>query len=154
MMPAVPAVRVAAAGYVHASTRLLETTVEIHIRAHDIKVTKALRAHLGLRLRFALTRFGDRIGRVSVDLSAVQERHGSAEKLCRIAVTVRRCVKVQETNADVFAAVDRAVDRAARSIARAIEQENLRPGGAGPGHDTVSQPRFRHAESQTRSRRA
>jgi len=40
--------------------------MKIQIRARDIKVTKALRAHVELQLGFALSRFGEHIGQVAV----------------------------------------------------------------------------------------
>jgi putative sigma-54 modulation protein len=97
--------------------------MKIQIRAQDIKVTKALKAHVELRLGFALSRFGEKIGHVAVELSTSDERSDRTEKRCRIAVSLPRCVKVQETDADVFAAVDRAAVRAARSVAHAIDQD-------------------------------
>ena len=104
--------------------------MKIHIRASDIRVTKALRSHVELRLGFALSRFGEHIGHVAVHLSRSEERSDRAEKRCRIVVGLPRHVKVQETDADLFAAVARAADRAARSVAHAIDQDRtqtLRP---------------------------
>lgn len=100
--------------------------MQIVIQARDIKVTKALRAHVELRLGLALSRFGERVGRVAVNLSNSEEHHSKPKKCCQIVLGLRRYVKVQETDADVFVAVDRAVDRAARSVAHAIEQEPAR----------------------------
>jgi len=106
--------------------------MKIQIRARDVKVTKALRAHVELRLGFALSRFGEQIGRVTVHFSNSEEHHSSPEKRCRIVVDLQRSVKVQETDADVFAAVTRAADRVARSVAHAIEQEHQRAENVAP----------------------
>ena len=100
--------------------------MKIQIRARDISVTRALQAHVELRLGFALSRFGERIGHVAVDLSMAAEHSDVPEILCRISVSLPRRVKVQETHADLFAAVNRAATRAARSVALAIEQEEER----------------------------
>ena len=116
--------------------------MKIQIRAHDIKVTKALKAHVELRLGFALSRFGALIGRVSVHLSDSDEPGASREKRCRIAVGLPGCVKVQETDADVFMAVARAAEHAARSVGHALEQARTRaPGTSQPWKDTKPRPR-------------
>ena len=100
--------------------------MKIQIRARDIKVTRALKAHVELRLGFALSRFREKIGHVAVHFSKSDERRDRKEKRFRIAVILPRRVKVQETDADLFSAVDRAAARAARSVAHAIEQEAAR----------------------------
>ena len=97
--------------------------MKIKIRARDVNITKALRSHVELRLGFALSRFGEHIGDVAVELSKSDEHRDHLEKRCRIAVSLPRGVKVQETDVDVFAAVNRAADRAARSVAHAIERD-------------------------------
>ncbi|MBI5511545.1 MAG: HPF/RaiA family ribosome-associated protein [Deltaproteobacteria bacterium] len=101
-----------------------------------MRLTKSLRAHVELRLGFALGRFGDQIDRIAVHLSNSDERRDVGEKRCRIAVGLPRCVKVQETDADLFSAVARAADRMGRSVARAIEQERTRtPSNTHPWKD-------------------
>jgi ribosomal subunit interface protein len=98
--------------------------MKIQIRARDLEMTEALRSHVERRLGLALGRFGERIERVAVHLSnAEQSPDGSKENRCRIVVGLPRRVKVQETDADVLAAVDRATDRAARKVARVLDRE-------------------------------
>ena len=98
--------------------------MKIQIRARDLEVTDALRAHVELRLGLALGRFGERIDRVAVHLSNSEENaDGTPANRCRIIVGLPRRVKVQETDGDVRAAVDRAADRAARSVARVLDRE-------------------------------
>ena len=116
--------------------------MKIQIRAHDIKITKELKDHIELRLGFALSRFGAQIGRVSVHLSDSDELGAVKEKRCRIAVGLPRCVKVQETDPDVFTAVARAADRAARSVGQAIAQaRTTAPGSPQSWKDTKPRPR-------------
>jgi len=86
-------------------------------------VTKALREHLKIRLGIAMSRFGERVGRVTVNLSEVEESHLRA---CGITVGMKQCVKVQWEDADMFTAIDRAVDRAGRAVAHAVEKEHDR----------------------------
>ena len=107
--------------------------MKIQVRARDVRLTNSLRAHVELHLGFALSRFGEQVDRVVVQLSNSDERGEGVEKRCRIAVGLPRWVKVQETDADLFSAVARAADRIGRSVARAIEQQRV-------GAPTHSQP--------------
>ena len=100
--------------------------MQIQIRARDIKVTKALKDHVKYHLGFALSRFGEQIGRVVVHLSNSEVHHSAAEKQCKITVGLQRCVKVQETDADVFEAVARAAVRASRFVRLALAREHER----------------------------
>jgi ribosome-associated translation inhibitor RaiA len=71
-----------------------------------------------------LGRFGEQIDRITVHLSNSEKgRDGSKQNRCRVVVGLPRRVKVQETDADVIAAVDRAADRAARKVARLLDRE-------------------------------
>ncbi|MBN1962949.1 MAG: ribosome-associated translation inhibitor RaiA [Deltaproteobacteria bacterium] len=99
--------------------------MKIHIQARNVKVTKALQAHVELQLGFALSRYSEYIKHVTVHLLKSEEQRDSKEKLCRITVGLQRCIKVQETDTDVFAAITRATDRVTRSIAYAIKQEHI-----------------------------
>ncbi len=115
--------------------------MRIRIRARDVRVTRALRAHVELRLAFALSRFGAQVGQVAVHLSTSDERRDRAESLCRIWVRLPRAVKVQETDKDLFAAVDRAASRVARSVAHAIEHDRtLSYSLAQPGKEKRPRP--------------
>jgi ribosome hibernation promoting factor len=94
--------------------------VRIQIRERNLKLTGDLRAHVERRLGFALGRFAARIGRVTVRLSGTR----GADKRCEIEVgLLPKSVTVEDTDADLFAAVDHAARRVSRSIARALERE-------------------------------
>ena len=97
--------------------------ITIHIDP-QFQVTPALRVHLERRLGLALGRFGDQIGRVRVRFSEAEARSGAGHKRCRIQIGLRpRKVDVEDSDADLFAAVNNAVDRASRSVARALERD-------------------------------
>ena len=103
------------------------TKIEIHQR--HIEITDVLRVHVQDRLGLALGRFADRIGRVVVRFSHADRHPSGAEKRCQIEVGLRsRSIDVEDTDADLFAAVNHATDRASRSVARALEWE--RPASA------------------------
>ncbi len=95
--------------------------MKIHIRERNIEVTEDLRAHVERRLGFALGRFGERIGRVVVRFA---DADGHLDRRCQIEVGLRpTIVRVEDRDADLFAAVDHAADRLSRSVARALERE-------------------------------
>jgi putative sigma-54 modulation protein len=98
--------------------------MKIHIRKRNIEVTKILRAHVESRLRLALGRFGERIGRVTVRFSDTDGRRSALDKRCQIDVGLRpRSVQVEDMDVDLFVAVDHATDRVSRSVARALQRE-------------------------------
>jgi len=89
----------------------------------DVDVTAVLRDHVERRLGLALARFADQIGRVTVRFSHADGDPSGAHMRCRIEVGLRpQRLDVEDTDADLFAAVNHATERASRSVARAFEQ--------------------------------
>ena len=94
--------------------------MQLDIRGHNL--TPAVMDHVERRLRFALSRFGDRIRQIAVRLGGPNGPRGGADKRCRVVVTLRPSgeVVVEDTAPDVSMAIDRGADRAQRAVARAI----------------------------------
>ena len=85
---------------------------------------EVLRAHVQRRLDFALSGLGDRIASVVVRLSRPEPRRASTPSRCQLEVVLRpRNVRAEDTDADLFVAVDNAALRLSRSVARALERE-------------------------------
>ena len=96
--------------------------MKIQIPKCDVDVTVVLRDHVERRLGLALARFADQIGRVIVRFSHADSDASGAHTRCRIEVGMRpQRVDAEDTDADLFAAVNHATDRVARSVARALE---------------------------------
>jgi len=76
------------------------------------------------RLRFALTRFGGRVGRVKVRISDVNGPRGGIDKCCRICAEIVPfdTVVLEEVDAELHAAIDRAADRLGGSFARRLKR--------------------------------
>ena len=76
------------------------------------------------RLGFALGRFADRIGRVTVRLSDVNGPRGGVDQRCQLIVAVQRRPPVIVEAADVHAhaALDHAAERAARAVDRSLKR--------------------------------
>jgi len=100
--------------------------MKIQIPQCDVDVTAGLRDHVERRLGLALARFADQIGRVTVRFSHADGDASGVHTRCRIEVGLRpRRLDVEDTDLDLFAAVNHATDRASRSVARALEQQRL-----------------------------
>lgn len=98
--------------------------MQIDIQARGFVLTEGLRAHVEHRLRFALTRFQDRVARIAVRLTDVNGPRGGVDKRCHLQVRLSGLpgIVIQDTEADLYVAVDRATDRAARTLGRYLER--------------------------------
>ena len=97
--------------------------MNIRILKCDVDVTDVLRVHVERRLGLALARFADRIGRVLVRFSYADGDANGGHKRCHIEVGLRpQRLDVEDTDVDLFAAVNHATERASRSVARAVAQ--------------------------------
>ena len=96
--------------------------MQIDIQSQGFALTDALREYAERRLRFALARVGDRIRRVRVRLADVNGPRGGIDKACSIQVTLNglAAVMTEDTEADLYLAIDRAADRTGRSVARRV----------------------------------
>ena len=116
--------------------------MRIDIQGRGFSLTAPLLDHAQQRLRFALTRSGDRIKRVVVRLGDTNGPRGGEDKFCRIQVVLDHAppVLIEDTGADLYAVIDRATERAGRNVAKHVERrrENARlampqPPAAQPG---------------------
>ena len=120
--------------------------VELIIRNADL--AKILRNYADRRLHFALSRFGDRVDRVMVTVSESSEGERTSEKHCSIRVDLKPFGQVfaQETDPDVYAAIDRAAGRIGRLLALRLERNTempraaSRPGRPKPGEERRPTP--------------
>ena len=96
--------------------------MQIDIQSRGFALTDALREYAERRLRFALARVGDRIRRVRVRLADVNGPRGGIDKACSIQVTLNGLASVmtEDTEADLYLAIDRAAARTGRSVARLV----------------------------------
>ena len=96
--------------------------MQINIQARDFSLTKALRSHVERRIGFALSTRYDRIGRIQVRLFDINGPRGGNDKCCRLQVVMpgQADVVIADTQADLYAAIDRAADRAGRVVSRRL----------------------------------
>ena len=113
--------------------------MNIEIRTQHLDLADALQGYVKRRLRFCLSRFRPRLGLITVRLSDINGPRGGVDKCCRIIAEVvpSGSVVLEETDADLYAAIDRAVDRVGRSLTRHLkwtrelgtERESIRKEG-------------------------
>lgn len=97
--------------------------VELRIRNTDL--ASVLRNYADRRLRFALSRFGDRVGRVVVTLSKFDGAEQSIAKSCHITAELRPFgqVATREVDPNLYTAIDRAVGRLGRLFASRLGRD-------------------------------
>jgi len=98
--------------------------MQIDIKTHRFPLTDALQSHAQRRLQYALSSIDETIQRVVVRLSDVNGPRGGKDKRCRLQLVLSGLpdVIVEDTQADLYAAIDRASDRAGRTLLRRLER--------------------------------
>jgi len=97
----------------------------IDIQARNFSLTHALREHIERRLGFALSSRDEYIQRIMVRLSDINGPRGGEDKCCRIHVVLPQLtdVVIEDTEVDMYAAIDRATDRAGRTVTRRLARQ-------------------------------
>ena len=113
--------------------------MHIDIQARNFSLTNALRGHVERRLGYALSSRNDQIQRVLVRLSDINGPRGGEDKCCHIQVVLPQLadVVIEDTEVDMYTAIDRAADRAGRTVGRRLARQRdhgrLRQRTAPPG---------------------
>jgi ribosomal subunit interface protein len=96
--------------------------MKIEMQARHFSLSKALRKHIKRRLGFALCAGKEQIQRVLVRLSDTNGPRGGADKSCKIQLVLPRIpdIVVEDTEANLYAAIDRAANRAGRTLRRRL----------------------------------
>ena len=96
--------------------------MNIQIHAQDFSLTAGLREHVTRRLAYALNHGPDDISRVVVRLSDVNGPRGGVDKRCGIEIRLKGtpAVTIEDTEADLYVAIDRAAERAGRTLDRRL----------------------------------
>jgi putative sigma-54 modulation protein len=112
----------------------MEDRMKIDIETSNFPLTEALHSYAERRLRSAVTRCGERIRKVAMRLSDVNGPRGGADKRCRLQAVLAGLpdVVIEDTQADLYVAIDRATGRARRSLVRRIKRRQtlLRQGSS------------------------
>lgn len=99
--------------------------MQIEIQARNFSLTQALRNHVERRLDFALSIHHEHIQRIAVRLSDINGPRGGNDKCCQIQVVLPQLtdVIVEDTESNLYTAIDRAADRASRTVARRLARQ-------------------------------
>jgi ribosomal subunit interface protein len=104
------------------NNRKLENTMQIEIQARNFSLTEALRGHIQRRLGFALSTRYEHIKRILVRLSDINGPRGGNDKCCLIQVVLpgQADVVIEDTESNLYVAIDRAADRVSRTVTRRL----------------------------------
>ena len=96
--------------------------MQISFWTQGFDLTAGLRQHAERRLRFAVGWASDNVSKVSVRLSDINGPRGGNDKRCQVRVSLpgAREVVIEETDPDLYSAIDRAADRTERTVARRL----------------------------------
>lgn len=98
--------------------------MRLEMRGVNFDLADDLKHHIERRLGYALSRFADRIDRLSVHLADINGPRGGIDKRCRIAVNLvpRGAVMVEGTGDNPFTLISDSAKRARRSVRRLLER--------------------------------
>lgn len=107
--------------------------MQIDIQARNFSLTKALRSHVERRMRFALGTRDEHILRVKVRLSDINGVRGGVDKCCHIQVVLPHLpdVVIEDTELNMYEAIDRASDRASCTISRKLARQRVNSRSSG-----------------------
>lgn len=98
--------------------------MKIYIQSQGFELTQGLRSHIERRIHFSLSWAAENIRTVTVRLSDQNATRGGIDKRCRFLVSLNGAadVVISETQADMYAAIDRAAERTGRTISRILSR--------------------------------
>jgi putative sigma-54 modulation protein len=112
--------------------------MQIELRIRNTDLTNVLRSYAERRLRFALSRFGDRVGQVVVIVSELESADDGIATSCHISADLSPFgqVAARETAPDLYAAIDRAASRLGRLFTSRLgrAKDAVQESGATGGH--------------------
>jgi len=104
--------------------------MQIDIQALHFSLTEPLRKHAERRIHFALACCDDAVSSVVMRLSSINGPHkassdGSEDKHCHLQIVLPGIsdVVIEDTQTDMYVAINRATDRARRTVIRKINRQ-------------------------------
>jgi len=98
--------------------------MHIEIQARHFPATRAMRTYIERRAGFALGTCYRHIKRILVRLSDINGPRGGNDKRCQVEVILpgQPAVVIEDTEADLYVAIDRATSRAGRTVLRRLRR--------------------------------
>ncbi len=107
--------------------------MQIDIQARQFTLSDALRDHTENRLHAAMSCCKEYIRKVVIRLSDINGPRGGVDKHCLLQIVLIGLpdVVIEDTEADMYVAINRATERAGRTVIRKINRQKtlLRQGG-------------------------
>jgi len=99
--------------------------MQVDIQARSFTLTHALKEYAEMKLKSSLSRCQDHLRTVVIRLSDINGPRGGEDKLCHIHVVMPGMpdVIIEDTELDMYAAIDRATDRASSAVFRKISKQ-------------------------------
>lgn len=99
--------------------------MQIDIQSRGFSLTDALQNYIQRRLHFSMSHSSDYINQAVIRLSDINGPRGGADKCCHVHIVMAGIpnVVVEDTEVDMYAAIDRAIDRARRTVSRKIDRK-------------------------------
>ncbi|MDZ4142791.1 MAG: HPF/RaiA family ribosome-associated protein [Methylotenera sp.] len=98
--------------------------MQLDIQSNGFSLTEGIRSYALLRIRFALERNDNHIMSVKVRLSDINGPRGGVDKRCQIDLSLagHNDIVIEDTETNLYVAIDRASDRCARTLTRRLER--------------------------------
>jgi len=99
--------------------------MQIDIQSRGFSLTDALFGYAQRRLLFALSYCSGHVNRVVIRLSDINGPRGGEDKRCHIQVVLAGIpdVVVEDTEVNLYDAIDRAIDRVRRTVVRKVDRQ-------------------------------
>jgi len=99
--------------------------MHIDIQSRGFSLTEALFNYTQKRVHRAMSYCSGHVNRVVIRLSDTNGPRGGSDKRCHIQVAMAGIpdVVIEDTEVDMYAAIDRAIDRAKRTVVRKVDRQ-------------------------------
>ncbi|MGZ8270960.1 MAG: HPF/RaiA family ribosome-associated protein [Methylophilus sp.] len=100
--------------------------MQLDIQAHGFTLTESIREYTERRIRYGISFADDDIQRITVALSDINGPRGGEDKRCHILITMPHMpsVIIEDTESNLYVAIDRAVERASRVVTRQLDKKH------------------------------
>lgn len=100
--------------------------MQIEIQTRDFPMTDALADYIKRRIHFVLGSRFDQIRRIQVRLMDINGPRGGDDKRCQLQISLPRQhdIVIEDTETDLYVAIDRATDRAGRTLNRRLKRQS------------------------------
>ena len=94
--------------------------MHIKIHSNDFSITPAMSEYIDEKIKFALTRYGQRIRVIEISLKDINGPRGGLDKQCIIKMKINqfKTLVVDDVSSDAYEAISACTQRAKRRIER------------------------------------